>query len=123
MLQCSYEKRLPRLPASPTRTKPEGESSSPRDIGTSKFLRGYGEAMTEQEWLDTRQSWKLLGYLIDEPRVCYSQRKLRLFTCALCRRLGHLLTDPRSLAAVDVAERCVEGSVTEQELNTAHRAA
>jgi hypothetical protein len=39
-------------------------------------------------------------------RLCLpSERTQRLFLCAACRRVVHLTTDGRRLAAVEVAER------------------
>src|SRR5437764_9747393 len=79
--------------------------------------------MTESEWLECRKPWKLLHFLLDSPDGPPSDRKLRLFTCAVCRRLWHLLTDPRGRKAVEVAERFVAGKATAKQLTAAHAAA
>jgi hypothetical protein len=49
--------------------------------------------------------------------------QLRLFAVRCARRVQHLMTDPRSLAALDVAERHAKGEATDEELKAASAAA
>jgi hypothetical protein len=57
-------------------------------------------------WIATRQ-----GVLTD--------RELRLFAVWCARQMQHLLTDPRSINAIDVAERYANGEATDEELAAA----
>jgi hypothetical protein len=50
-------------------------------------------------------------------------RRLRLLACACCRRIWHLLVDPRSRAAVELAERYATGQARNEQLESAHEAA
>lgn len=49
--------------------------------------------------------------------------QLRLFAVRCARRVQHLMTDPRSLAALDVAERHARGKATDADLAAARDAA
>ena len=49
--------------------------------------------------------------------------QLRLFAVRCARRVQHLMTDPRSVAALDVAERHAKGEATDAELKAASDAA
>ena len=49
--------------------------------------------------------------------------QLRLFAVRCARRVQHLMTDPRSLAALNVAERHARGEATDVELKEAWEAA
>ena len=59
--------------------------------------------MTESEWLACDVMALLWIHLRDINRD-RDHRKVRLFACACCRRVWHLLTDPRSREAVERAE-------------------
>jgi hypothetical protein len=48
-----------------------------------------------------------------------SDRQLRLFACACCRRAGGLLDEPTARAAVELAERFADGEASLQELQEA----
>jgi hypothetical protein len=63
--------------------------------------------MTEQEWLACIDPMPLLNFL----RGRASNRQLRLFALACCHRCRRFITDPRSAAALDFAERHAERGV------------
>jgi hypothetical protein len=73
------------------------------------------DAVTEEEWLAETDPLRLLWGLRDRA----SDRKLRLFACAGCRRLWWLLRDPRSRTAVEVSERYADGLADAKELAAA----
>ena len=50
-------------------------------------------------------------------------RELRLYAVWCARQVQHLMTDPRSIAAIDVAERYAHGNATKAELAAARGAA
>ena len=50
-------------------------------------------------------------------------REMRLYAVWCARQVQHLMTDPRSLAALDVAERHANGEATDAELSAARVAA
>ena len=75
--------------------------------------------MTEAEWLAETDPLRMLRELGDRA----SDRQLRLFACAGCRRLWWLLRDPRGRTAVEVSERYADGLAGPEELWAAARAA
>src|SRR5262245_38956072 len=75
--------------------------------------------MTESEWLACGEPRMMLDHLHESS----SPRKLRYFACACLRAVWHLLSDGRSRAAVEVAERFAEGQVSASDLGEAGIAA
>jgi len=74
--------------------------------------------MTEAEWLTWDDPRGMLAMLRDRA----SNRKLRLYACACCRRLDRLMSDPRNQEHLAVAERAADGGVTAAELAQKSRA-
>jgi hypothetical protein len=75
--------------------------------------------MTESEWLSCQDPEKMLEFL----RGRATDRKLRLFAAACCRRVWHLLSEGGSRNAVEAAERYAEGLASDAELAAAAEAA
>ncbi len=87
--------------------------------------------MTESDWLMSECPDAMLECLRRWPerRVVgrdighncrWSDRLLRLFACACCRQVWHLLKDLRSRKAVEVAERFADGEATWDDCENAY---
>src|SRR4051812_27648773 len=72
--------------------------------------------MTEAEWNACTDPRPMLEFVRGEA----SDRKLRLFAVACCRKAWDLLTDPRSRYAVEVAEAFADGKVFRTKLRAAY---
>jgi hypothetical protein len=81
--------------------------------------------MTEAEWLACRDARPMLAFLHTRKTFLTraGRRKLRLFACACCRGIWHLVDDERSRHAVVVAEHHADGAASAQELYEADVAA
>jgi hypothetical protein len=73
--------------------------------------------MTEQEWLGCSEPEEMITFLRirSDPLTV---RNSRLFCCACCRRIWHLLF-PEARSAVEIAERHADGLATDGELRSA----
>jgi hypothetical protein len=74
--------------------------------------------MTEPEWLACATVGPMQRFLFGK----LSDRKTRLFGCACCRHIWHLVTDPQCRTAVEVAEQFADGLVTRKTLSQARHA-
>src|SRR4051794_2433256 len=73
--------------------------------------------MNEREWLTATDVDPLLKHLSRKCQVARTnagRRKLRLFVCACCRQVWHMLLD-RSRATVELVERLADGLADEAE--------
>ena len=71
--------------------------------------------MDEKAWLDCTDPRPMIGFLIRAA----SDRKLRLFACACCRRIWHLLSNEIGRSAVQAAGLHADGLISNEELNGA----
>ena len=98
----------------------------PCSDGWAKLLRHLGKTQADDEPLALGTILKSNG--LDDALWCLRavderQREMRLYAVWCARQVQHLITDPRSLAALDVAERHANGDATDEELGAARAAA
>ena len=90
--------------------------------GWSKLLTYLGKTSADDNPLEIATIVESNG--LDDALWCLravegEDRKIRLFTVWCARRVQHLMTDPRSLKALDVAEAYANGTATLEELEEA----
>ena len=94
--------------------------------GWSKLLRNLGKTAADDEPLSLETILDSNG--LDDAlwalrAVGGHEREIRLFAVWCARHVQHLMNDPRSLDAIDVAERFAHGQATADELAAAWAAA
>ena len=98
----------------------------PCSDGWSKLLRHLGKIQADDEPLALATILDSNG--LDDALWCLRavdghQREMRMYAVWCARQVQHLMTDLRSLAALDVAERYANGEATGNELDAAWDAA
>ena len=94
--------------------------------GWAKLLRHLDKTQADDEPLALTTILDSNG--LDDALWCLRacegiDREARMYAVWCARQVQHLLTDPRSLAALDVAERHANGEATDKELDAAREAA
>ena len=94
--------------------------------GWAKLLRHLGKTQADDEPLALATILDSNG--VDDALWCLRSvdghdREMRLFAIWCARQVRHLMTDPRSVAALDVAERHANGQATDDDLAAAMVAA
>ena len=74
-----------------------------------------------QAWNQCKNPQWMMWYL--NASGYKNDKKLRLFAVWCARQVRHLMTDPRSINALDVAERYANGKATDEELAAVREAA
>ncbi len=99
---------------------------SPCRGGWEKLLRNLGKTHADDDPLAITTILDSNG--LDDALWCLRavdghQREMRLFAVDCARAVKHLMDDPRSVEALDVAERHADGQATDEELAAACDAA
>lgn len=99
---------------------------SPCHEGWTKLLRNLGKTKADDEPLAITTVLDSNG--LDDALWCLravdgNQREMRLYAVDCARSVQHLMTDSRSIAAIDVAERHADSLATDAELAAAWAAA
>ena len=98
----------------------------PCRAGWEKLLTGLGKTVTDDEPLPYARILEING-LNDALWCCRVEpqfdREWRLYAVWCGRQVQHLMTDQRSIDALDVAERYANGNATDDELRAAWAAA
>ena len=99
---------------------------SPCPNGWAKLLKNLGKTQADDEPLSIITILDSNG--LDDALWCLRavdghDKEIRLFAVRCARRVQHRMTDPRSIAAFDVAERFANGEATAEELAAAWAAA
>ena len=101
-------------------------SHGPCSDGWTKLLRHLGKTQADDEPVSLLTILDSNG--LDDALWCLRavdghEREMRLYAVWCARQVQHLMTDPRSVAALDVAERHANGEATDEELAAAWAAA
>jgi len=97
-------------------------AKSPCRSGWEKLLAYLGKTKADDEPISIVTILDSNG--LDDALWCLQavkgrEREIRLFGVWCARQVQHLMTDPRSIAALDVSERFANGEATQYELNAA----
>jgi hypothetical protein len=98
----------------------------PCRAGWEQLLKALGKTKADDEALHLRTILDING--LDDAIWCLRavegyDREIRLFAVWCARRVQHLMTDQRSLNALDVSERYANGQASAEELKAAREAA
>jgi hypothetical protein len=90
--------------------------------GWVKLLKNLGKTKSDDDPLEITEILNSNG--LDDALWCLRavegrKRDIRLFAVWCARQVQHLMTDPRSIAALDVAERFANGQDTKDNLAAA----
>ena len=104
----------------------EIRNHSPCKDGWEKLLAHLGKTKADDEPLPLLTVLDSNG--LDDALWCLQavtghDREIRLYAVWCARQVQHLMTDPRSVTALDVAERHANGEATDRELAAAQDAA
>ena len=99
---------------------------SPCSEGWTKLLTTLGKTKADDEALSLIAILDSNG--LDDALWCLRaiegrDKEIRLFAVWCARQVQHLMTDQRSINALDVAEAFANGSATEEQINAARDAA